>query len=92
MKTKNVFGDINWVYENIISETPQDYLFLLCVTEHGQLTVMSWRDESNYRFAEETQPSMLHYKPQGILAQHSIFIAMEKRHTQGRIDFGDENG
>ncbi|MCI0473407.1 MAG: nuclear telomere cap complex subunit Ten1 [Ignavibacteria bacterium] len=90
MKTKNASGSVNWIYENLISETPQDYKFLLCVTEYGQLTIMSWEEENNYRRAEEIRPASLFYDVMDVLKRHSLFSLMERKNIQGKLDFGDE--
>jgi len=89
MKTKNASGSVNWIYDNIISEIPQDYKFLLCVSEHGQLIIMSWEDENNYRFGEEVQPPSFFYNTNDILKRHSLYADMERKNIQGKLDFGD---
>lgn len=91
MKTKNASGDVNWIYENIVSEIPQDYRFLLCVTEYGQLTVMSWEDENNYRAAEEVQPPPLFYSAGDMLKRHSLYADMERNNIQGKLSFGENS-
>lgn len=90
MKTKSASGSVNWIYENLISETPQDYKFLLCITEHGQLTIMSWEEENNYRRAEEIRLPSLFYDARDILKRHSLYSFIERTNIQEKLDFGDE--
>lgn len=90
MKTKNASGSVNWIYENIISETPQDYKFLLCITEFGQLTIMSWEEENNYRITAEILSPPLFYDACDILKRHSLYSFIERTNTQEKLDFGEE--
>jgi hypothetical protein len=89
MKTKNASGSVNWIYENIVSEIPQDYKFLLCVSEYGLLTIMSWEEEKNYRLEDEIHPPSIFYDIRGILECHSLYAGMERTNIQGKLDFGD---
>jgi|GEM_PF-6955566 len=90
MKTKNASGSVNWVYENIISEIPQDYKFLLCVSEYGQLTIMSWEEENNYRSAKEVRPPSIFYNAHDIIKRHSLYAGMERTNIQCKLNFGNE--